>query len=186
MKRLSLLGFFLMVLAGSVTAQKVQPPKLELHRLIWVEAGYPTCDTCLAGPQTAVAYYTRRFEEREFKWFALAKLRNQGPKTIKSMDLEFVFTNIASKEEVLRYRLHSDRQIEPGAEKDISRRIRDAKVEAGNYSPAQPIQAILSRAALAWPVNAPIVNTGRVRPADLLSLEIVRVEYADGSVWQKP
>jgi hypothetical protein len=186
MKRLSRLGFFLLVLAGSVTAQQVQPPKLELHRVAWLEAAYPSCDTCLAEPQTVVAYYTRRFEKREFKWIALAKLRNLGPQTIKSMDLDFVFTVIATKEEFLRYHLHSDRQIKPGAEKDLTRRIRDAQVEAGNYSPTQPAQAILSRANLAWPVNAPIVNWGQARPTDLLSLEIVRVEYADGSVWQKP
>jgi hypothetical protein len=186
MKRLSMLGFFFVLLAGSVAAQKAPTPQIELHRLVWVEAGYPSCDTCLAEPQTAVAYYTRRFEKREFQWFALAKLRNLGPRAIKSMDLDFVFTSIATKEEFLRYRLHSDRQIKPGAEKDISRRIRDAKFEGGNYNPTQPGQAILSRATLAWPVNAPIVNRGRVRPTDLLSLEIVRVEYADGSVWQKP
>jgi hypothetical protein len=186
MKRLSLLGFVLVLLLGSVTAQKLQPPQLELHRLVWLEAGYPSCDTCLAEPQTAVAYYTRRFEKRKFKWFALAKLRNKGPKAIKSIDLDFVFTDIATKEEFLRYHMHSDRQIKPGAEKDFSQRVLDANIEGSNYSPTQPGQAILWRAHLAWPINAPIVNKGRVRPNDLLNLEIVRVEYADGSVWQKP
>lgn len=186
MKRLSLLGFFFVLLAGSVAAQKVQPPQLELHRLIWIEAGYPSCDKCSGDTQTSAAYYARKFEKRKFKNFALAKLRNNGARAINSMDLDFVFTDIATKQEFLRYRMHSDRQIKPGAEKDISQRVRDANFEASNYSPTQPGQAILSRTTLAWPVNAPIVNKGRVRPTDLLSLEIVRVEYADGSVWQKP
>jgi hypothetical protein len=186
MKRLTLLGFVFVVLAGSAIAQKVQPPQLELHRLVWLEAAYPSCDKCSGDTQTSAAYYTRSFEKRKFKWFALAKLRNKGPKAINSMDLDFVFTDIATKEEFLRYHMHSDRQIKPGAEKDFSQRVRDANFEGSHYSPTQPGQATLSRAHLAWPINAPIVNTGRARPSDLLGLEIVRVEYADGSVWQKP
>src|SRR5947209_2918486 len=108
MKRLSKPGFFFVVLAGSAAAEPARPPQIELHRLIWVGAGYPSCDTCLAEPQTSVAYYTRRFEKREFQWFALAKLRNLGPKAIKSIDLDFVFTNLVTKEEFLRYHMHSD------------------------------------------------------------------------------
>ncbi len=186
MNRLILLLSIFIMQVGSVAAQKIQPPQLELHKILWVEAGYPSCEICPIEPQSAAAYYSRKFESREFKYFGLAKLRNTGSKTIKSMDLDFVFTDIATKQEFLRYRMHSDRQIKPGAEKDVSERVRDATFAGNNYSPIQPSQAILSRAVLAWPVNAPIVDNGGRRPTDLLSLEVVRVVYSDGSVWQKP
>jgi len=188
MKRLSLLVFCLSLLAVEANAQNsTRPslqPRLECRNYMWVEVGpSDPCDLCLT--QTVIDYHERRWERRKIKYMALAKLLNQGSKAIKSIDLDFVFSDIASRKEFLRYRIHSDREIRPGQEKDIRHFVRDVKVEGGNFTPAQPDQNMLSRALEAIPPNLPVEYKGRFKNSTaLVTLSIARVEYVDGTVWQ--
>jgi hypothetical protein len=114
------------------------------------------------------ANWDYRWRNRPVKYVALAELRNRGQRAVKSVDVEFVFTDRATGSEFLRYRVHSDRRIGPGKRVEIRRLVRDAKKESG-YTPALPDDATLSRTENAGP-----------------RLELARVEYEDGSVWSRP
>lgn len=97
-------------------------------------------------------------------WEASAELKNVGPKPIKSISLELIFTDAVTKKDFLRYRL-SGKGIAPGKVVTLKKRVNEPRKGsyrvAGTKREAIPVTSAASRRA-----------------------EIRRVEYADGSVWQ--
>ena len=170
MRALAKLTFCLALLAGSVPlraeAGQAPPPSIEVVRQYWAEAGLPEqpCTDCPDLPKAAFDY---RWRSRPVKYVAFAHLRNRGRQAVRSIDLDFVFTDAAGVE-FLRYRVRSERRIGVGKRVEIRHYIRDAKKESG-YTPALPDDATLRRAD----------NTAE-------RLEVARVEYEDGSVWTRP
>ena len=171
MKGLAKLAFCLALLAGSAPlraeSQQATAPEIEIVRTYWAVAGLPgqPCTDCPGLPKAAFDY---RWRSRPVKYVAMAELRNRSKQAIRSVDVDFVFTDPATGVEFLRYRVHSDRRIGPGQRVKVGRSVRDAKKESG-YRPALPDAATLSR-------------TDNTTPR----LEFARVEYADGSVWSRP
>ena len=171
MRRLSSLGACLAALTLTVVAQHVpapgSPPGVEIIKFMWAEVGYPggSCDDCPGLPEKAVEY---RWESRKYKYVALAEVLNGGAKAIKAVELDFVFADAATEREQLRYRVRSELKISPGQKKEVRKLVRDVKVEGSNYRPANPSRELLSLTA---------------SPAKLV---VMRVEYADGSIWQRP
>lgn len=110
-----------------------------------------------------------RILERSFpkpqKGFAYkVKLRNGGTKTIKRLFWEYRFSDPATSETVSRRQFVCSVQIKPQAAKSL---------EAFSLSPPSNV------------VNAAALDSGN---GDGLSSKIVinRVDYADGSSWQRP
>ena len=171
MKALVQFTFCLALLAGSAPlraeSQQATAPAIEIVRTYWAVAGPPT-DPCKDCPPLTEAAYQSRWRNRPVKYVAVAELRNRGAKAIRSVEVDFVFTDPATGAEFLRYRVHSDRRIGPGKRVKFRRSVRDAKKESG-YTPALPDDATLTRTDNATP-----------------RLEFARVEYADGSVWSRP
>jgi hypothetical protein len=171
MRVLAAFAFSLALLAGSapVRAQSLQAtaPAIEVVRTYWAVAGPPTdpCPECSNGLQANSDY---RWRNRPVKYVAIAELRNRGRQAIKSVDVDFVFTDPATGVEFLRYRVRSDRRIGPGKRVEFRRSVRDAKKEKA-YTPTLPDDATLER-------------TGNTSPR----LEFARVEYEDGTVWSRP
>jgi hypothetical protein len=171
MKALVKFAFGLALLAGSTPLRaesgQTTAPEIEIVKSYWGVHGPPAdpCDNC---PPLSGAAQDSMWRNRPVKYVAIAELRNRSAKTIKSLDVDFVFTDPATGVEYLRYRVHSERSIGRGKKVEVRRFVRDAKKENG-YTPALPDEAILSR-------------IGNTTPR----LEFARIEYADGSVWNRP
>ncbi len=93
-----------------------------------------------------------------------ASLRNSGAKAIKEVDWDYVFFDAATNQEVGRHQFTSEGRLDPGKKRDF-----------GFLITAPPSQTI-SVYSLGQKETRGV--TGQV--------VLVRVLYADGSVWQRP
>jgi hypothetical protein len=93
-----------------------------------------------------------------------ASVLNRGPKAVKEVDWDYVFFDAATSEEVGRHRFTSEGKIEPGKKKDF-----------GFVITSPPSQTVSVHAL-----------NDRERRGLSGQVVIVRILYADGSVWQKP
>jgi len=91
-------------------------------------------------------------------------LRNDSLKTIKSIDWDYVFLDPSNHSEIARHQFTSDEKIRPGKDRELNVFI---------LSP--PIRTI----------KADELNKKR---QSLFNEQVIimRVEYSDGSVWQRP
>ena len=99
-------------------------------------------------------------------WEASVELKNVGQKPIKSISLELVFNDAVTKRDFLRYRLGSDKVIAPGWVVTLKKRVNEPR--KGYYRVAG-------------------TNKREIIPATSAAVrrvEIRRVVYADGTVWQ--
>ncbi|HEX8722426.1 MAG TPA: hypothetical protein VF736_17555 [Pyrinomonadaceae bacterium] len=92
------------------------------------------------------------------------RLRNNGPRTIKSIDWDYLFVDPTSRAEVSRHQFTSDETIKPGRTKEV-----------GVLYLVPPVKTV-SAGMLGG--KAPLPFEERV--------VLVRVRYSDGSVWQQP
>ena len=102
-------------------------------------------------------------ERPRFGYRYKVRVRNDGAKTIKSIDWDYVFIDKETREEISRRQLTSDEKIQPGKEKELSVFI---------LSP--PSKTMKLDKSLKG--EAPFVER----------IELFRISYSDGSVWQKP
>lgn len=93
-----------------------------------------------------------------------ASVKNTGAKTIKLIDWDFIFLEPDSDREIERHQFTNDVKISPGKTKEMSVLIR------------RPPTRTVSVYALGKDEHLSI--KGRV--------DIVRIEYSDGSVWSRP
>jgi hypothetical protein len=93
-----------------------------------------------------------------------ASLRNNGAKAVKEVDWDYVFFDAATSQEVGRHKFTSEGKLDPGKKRDF-----------GFLISAPPSQTV-SVYSLNEKESRGV--TGRV--------VLVRVLYADGSVWQRP
>jgi hypothetical protein len=90
-------------------------------------------------------------------------LRNEGVKTIKSIDWDYLFLDPTTQQEISRHQFTSDETIKPGKNKEIS---------------------VLY---LIPPVK--LVRARMLNKKDLPFTErvvVARIQYSDGSFWQRP
>jgi hypothetical protein len=91
-------------------------------------------------------------------------LRNEGLKTIKSIDWDYYFVDPVTNQELARHQFTSDETIKPGKSKDISVLYLKA-----------PVKTLDAR------------SLGKKETAALTAqVVIVRLQFSDGSVWQRP
>ncbi len=91
-------------------------------------------------------------------------VRNTGARTIKVIDWNYIFYDADTQKEISRRQLTSEERISPGKEKEMSVFI------------LTPLSETISASALGKKGQA--ILTGQVL--------IVRIEYSDGSVWERP
>lgn len=98
-------------------------------------------------------------------WQASVELKNVGRKPIKSIRLELIFNDALTKRDFLRYRLSSSKGIAPGQVFTLKKRVNEPR--KGYYRVAGTKREII-------PATSAAVRR----------VEIKRVEYADGTVWE--
>jgi hypothetical protein len=107
----------------------------------------------------------RKQQERPARYVFMYKvsLRNGGAKAIRAVDWDYVFFEKGTTREVGRLRFTSDEKIAPGKSKGLT---------------------VVARQPPAQTVSVQALND-KERDALDGRIEIVRVEYADGSVWKR-
>lgn len=93
-----------------------------------------------------------------------ASFRNNGAKTIKQIDWDYLFFDAATDQLVGRIELGSDDKIEPGKKREVS------------FFISTPPTRTISVHALNSKERAGLTER----------IVLVRVVYADGTVWQRP
>ena len=137
-------------------------PDLSILSFDWKYSGYVRAETVkgnetISSTDTSTAVKLSRKTIYVFKYTARAKLKNTGLKTIKAVSWDYVFRDaLGERKELKRYRLQSKQQVLPGETQLLSR---DVELDPKD--------------------NTRHITTGKQ------NVEIVRIEYADGSVWRQ-
>jgi len=92
------------------------------------------------------------------------KLRNEGEKTIRAIEWEYIFIDRATQSEVARHQFLSEEKVRPGKRKTLI-----------EYSTSPPTK-VISVTALSQPDGYRFIER----------VVIKRVIYKDGSVWELP
>lgn len=92
------------------------------------------------------------------------RVRNNSAKTIKVVDWDYIFLDPATQNEVTRYQFTSEEKIRPGKETELDVFI---------LSP--PVRV----------VNVKAMEKSEQAPNNSERIEMVRIEYSDGTVWQR-
>ena len=91
-------------------------------------------------------------------------LRNDGPKTITSIDWDYLFVDPTDQRELARHQFTSDETIKPGKSKEL-----------GVLYLTPPVKTL----------SAPLLN--EKNPIDIVErAEVIRLQFSDGSSWQRP
>lgn len=92
-----------------------------------------------------------------------ATLRNNGDKTIKSIDWDYYFVDPATNQELSRHQFTSDETIKPGKSKEVTVLYLKA-----------PVKTVDARSL-----------TKREKASMVGRVVIARLQFSDGSVWQQ-
>lgn len=92
-----------------------------------------------------------------------ARVRNSGAKKIMAVKWEYVFTDALDQSVLARHRFYTKFKIKPGKEKTL-----------GGFAIAPPTKVINARAVANNP-DQPFIE----------QVNITRIEYADGSAWER-
>src|SRR5581483_5988019 len=117
------------------------------------------------------------------EWVNLS-LKNTSAKTIKTLVWDFAFARMEGSQLVLRYEVVSQIEIKSGAKKTIRQplppgatrcQVINVREEANQSSKAKAFESVCGRG-----FNDPAMLKEKQEPVG-----IKRIEYADGSVWQR-
>jgi hypothetical protein len=127
----------------------------------WKYAGYDRAETVKDNENStsddpSTTYKVTRGTLYVFKYTAKATLRNTGTKAIKAVSWDYVFTDEKERKELKRYKFQSKQQILPGETQTLNVGI--------GLDPKDKTRHIA---------------TGKQ------SVEITKLEYADGTVWKQ-
>lgn len=104
------------------------------------------------------------------KCIARVTLQNTSTKTVKGFDLDYVFLDPQTDTEFLRYSFHSKDTLRPGKSRKVTQEIyQNAGRYRRRYSPLKPEADTLLRTK-----------------ESLVKIVFKRVQYSDGSTWQRP
>lgn len=106
---------------------------------------------------------TPKTESPRFGYRYKFSLRNTGTKTIKAIDWDYVFTDPNTGSEVGRQQFTSEEHVRPGKEKEMS---------------------VFTLSPPSRTVSAEVLGKKEQNPLTE-GVVLVRVEYSDGSVWQR-
>lgn len=136
-------------------------PDVTVLSFEWKYAGYDRAETVKDNENStsddpSTTYKVTRGTLYVFKYTARATLRNTGTKAIKAVSWDYVFTDEKERKELKRYKFQSKQQILPGETQTLN-------VSLG-LDPKDKTRHIA---------------------AGKQSVEITKLEYADGSVWKQ-
>lgn len=136
-------------------------PGVSVISFDWKYAGYGRAETVrekesVETDDASTAYRLARRTVYIFKYEARVTLKNGGAKAIKAVSWEHVFTDAEGGKELRRYRLQSKQQVPPGEARTLSAGVGIDPKESTRH-----------------------ITTGKQ------SVEVTRIEYADGSVWKR-
>ena len=112
----------------------------------------------------AIIERARRKTAPRYAFLYKASVKNDGPKAIKSVDWDYVFTDAASGDELGRLQFTSDARIDPGKTRGLD-----------VFTPHAPTKT----------VSVDALNS-KERDGLRERVVLVRVVYTDGTVWQRP
>ncbi|MDT4969282.1 MAG: hypothetical protein QOJ64_4019 [Acidobacteriota bacterium] len=149
------------VCAGRTPDDDRAAPDVSLISIDWKYSGYVRSETVkenenIKTNQTSNGYSIARRSVYVFRYTAKAILKNVGAKAIKAISWDYVFVDGKDQKELKRYKFQSRQQILPGETQTLMRDI--------GLDPKESTQHI---------------STGKQQ------VEIIRLEYADGSVWKR-
>ena len=190
----------LTVLSVSILAQTSSAPEpiLTIKNFGWYENVSPFyCNECGSLDQAGKDYiFNHRKGKDDFVTWAL--LKNLSSKSIKAVNIDFVFRDSATEQEFLTYNFRFVREIGPGQTKERQHKVAKGQ-EPDNFRPAGPGVELIgrTRGCLDGRVG-PFLRDRKTRQwvrlrddAKLLQLypcyyapTVTRIEYTDGSVWQ--
>lgn len=164
----------LLILAFAVVAQSQIPgtvssepnPNLQVVKAKWQKYS-PPADNSIDFWHTNPFRYTSGGGQLDF--IARLLVKNTSAKTIRGFDLDYLFLDAAGSE-FLRYGFHASVDIKPGQEKQLKQKVHQ---ETGNYrkryTPLKPDNDRLLKSRFS-----------------VTRLIVRRIEYADGTVWERP
>lgn len=117
-----------------------------------------------ARTDAAIAQKARQQSPPRYRFLYKMSLRNTSPRTIKSVDWDYVFFDVGTQHEIGRRQFTSDEKVSPGKTAEFEFLI-----------PTPPTQTISVTA-----LN-PKERTGLGE-----KIILVLVEYSDGSIWKLP
>ena len=158
---LVLLAALAAICAARALDRDALPPDVSVLSFEWKYAGYDRAETVKDNESTvsddpSTTYKVTRGSLYVFKYTAKVTLKNTGSKPIKAVSWDYVFTDEKERKELKRYKFQSKQQILPGATQTLSISI--------GLDPKDKTRHIA---------------TGKQ------SVEITKLEYADGSVWKQ-
>ncbi|HWS98676.1 MAG TPA: hypothetical protein VN256_00295 [Pyrinomonadaceae bacterium] len=158
---LILLAALAAVCAARAFAEGESAPDVSVLSFEWKYAGYDRAETVRdnessASDDPSTTYKVTRGTLYVFKYTAKASVKNTGAKAIKAVSWDYVFTDEKERKELKRYRLQSKQQILPGETQTLTAGIGLDPKDKSRH-----------------------ITTGKQ------SVEIAKLEYADGSVWKK-
>ena len=150
-----------LLLAALSHLQDAPAPDVTVLSFEWRYAGYDRAETVKENESSVsdgpeTLLRVARGTVYVFKYTAKVTLKNTGTKAIKSVSWDYVFTDEKERKELKRYRLQTKQQILPGETQTVSAGL--------GLDPKE---------------KAPHIKTGKQ------SVEITKIEYADGSAWKK-
>jgi hypothetical protein len=156
-----LLAALAAICAARAFDKNSSPPDVSVLGFEWKYAGYDRAETVRdneggASDDPSTTYKVSRGTLYVFKYTARATVKNAGTKAIKAVSWDYVFTDEKERKELKRYRLQSKQQILPGETQTITAGV--------GLDPKDKTRHIA---------------TGKQ------SVEITKLEYADGSAWKK-
>ena len=163
MKRVALVPYLLATTLIVSLAQSSTPPPSETGATVvsfdWKYAGYQRTETTKGYDSTTSkegSYKVARATIYVFKYTAKVVLKNTGAKMVKEVSWDYVFTNPESGKEVRRFKIQSRQQILPGQSETLAKDI--------GIAPEEDTRSL---------------NSAKQ------SVEVTRIEYADGSTWRR-
>jgi hypothetical protein len=179
--------------APAPTPEKV----LKIYRYYFSEgrSGW-NCSDCHDGNYMEVSLkYIYAHAPGHDKYTAGLLLKNVTKKTIKAVNVDFVFRETATDRDFLTYHYRAERKVGPGQKKRVWHYFRKG-TEPDNFTPAAPPEALIER-ALTCPGGSPYFdpklsrvpnieenkNIERVAPCYYLPV-VTRIDYADGTFWE--
>ena len=164
----------LLMLASAAVAHSQIPgavssepnPNLQVVKAKWQKYN-PPADNSIDFWHTNPFRYTSGGSHLNF--IASLLVKNTSAKTIRAFYVDYLFLD-ATGSEFLRYGFHASVDIKPGQEKQLKQKVHQ---ESGNYrNRYRPLK----------PDNEQLLKSR----FSVTRLIVRRIEYADGTVWERP
>lgn len=142
-------------------------PNLQVVNAKWQKYN-PPADDSVDFWHTNPFRYTSGGSHLPLNFIARLLVKNTSAKTITGFDVDYLFLDAAGAE-FLRYGFHASVDIRPGKEKQLKQKVQQLGRHRERYTPIKPDDEQLLKSRFS-----------------MTRLIVRRLEYADGTVWERP